>query len=130
MPFIASSTFVISSTSSAIAIFRISENISGLLPYRSIDLFTGSVICSLFICKISSMGTSLMTALSTSLFQSIRSLLSCSICSAFGVFLPTFLVARYGPLQSNTVRLHHYHDTVLKVHYKQYFIHFPYPLLI
>lgn len=126
----ASSTFDISSTSSVIAILSINANRCGLFPYSSIDLFIGSVICSLFFCKISSIGTSLMIALSTSRFQSIRSLLSCSICSAFGVFLPTFLVARYGPLQSNTVRLHHYHDTVLKVHYKQYFIHFPYPLLI
>ena len=102
----ASSTFDISSTSSVIAILSINANRCGLFPYSSIDLFIGSVICSLFFCKISSIGTSLMIALSTSRFQSIRSLLSCSICSVLGLFFPIFLVARYGPLRSNTVALH------------------------
>ena len=73
-----------------------------LLPLGiSMDSLMRSEMYSFFICCISVSATPLTIALSTSQFQRIRYSLSVCICSAFGLFFPIFLVARYRPFSSN-----------------------------
>lgn len=74
-----------------------------LLPLGiSMDSLMRSEMYSFFICCISVSATPLTIALSTSRFQRIRYSLSVCICSAFGLFFPIFLVARYRPFSLKT----------------------------
>ena len=89
--------FAIRSSNNKIAALTISPNSSGLCPFCSTDSFYFIRYLRLLSSTISASDTPLTIARSTVLFHSMRISLSDLISSAFGLFLPTFFVARYGP---------------------------------
>ena len=97
--------FAIRSSNNRIAALTISPNSSGFFPFCSTDSFTLSVISVFFNSKIFDSDRPLTIARSTALFHSVRISLSAFISSAFGLFLPTFFVARYGPFLSKMLSL-------------------------
>ena len=93
--------FAIRRYNNKIASLTISPSSSDLLPFCSTDSFTLSVISVFLSSSISASDTPLTIARSTALFHSMRISLSAFISSAFGLFLPTFFVARYRLFLSN-----------------------------